>query len=338
MLRLRLTAADLARVRFAPRPAPLVELKLALMMLRRTDGDALFGRWRQGLRRSLPVTTRPLWDLVSAHLGPPFLDPVSTGLDEGLHAVRSTPPELVLAGVERVRADRGRAPAPWVRDLVGGEEQAWQLLCRALRDAYEVVLAPGWPTTAAWHRAEFARYALTAAEHGVAAALLSLGPGSRLQDGEWELPASYHREVRVAGRGLVVLPTFHWTAVPLVADLPGQPVLFVYPAGPGVPVGAAGPDGDALAAVLGTARARALRLLAEPLSTTLLARGLGLSLGSASAHASALRAAGLVASVRDGREVRHERTALGALLACAGPAGPAGPMTGPLVLPASGGA
>ncbi|SEL98561.1 ArsR/SmtB family transcription factor [Streptacidiphilus jiangxiensis] len=315
MLRLRLTADDLARTRFAPQPAPLVELKLSLMMLRRTDSDAFFGRWRRGLHRTLPATTRPLWDLVSGHLGPPFLDPVSTGLDEGLQEVRATPPELVRAGVERVRADRGIAPPPWVRGLLDGDERAWRLLCRALGDAYETVLARGWPTTATWHRAEFSRYALTSAEHGVAAALLALVPGSRFVEGAWECPATYRREVHAEGRGVILLPTFHWTAVPLVADLPGRPVLFVYPAGPGLPVSAAEPGGDTLAPVLGTTRARALRLLGEPLSTSTMARGLGISIGSASVHATALRAAGLVSSVRDGREVLHARTPLGSLLA-----------------------
>ncbi|MEY9873062.1 DNA-binding transcriptional ArsR family regulator [Streptacidiphilus sp. MAP12-33] len=315
MLRLHLTADDLARVRFAPQPAPLVELKLSLMMLRRNDGDALFGRWRRALRRDLPVTTRPLWDLVSGDLGPPFLDPVSTGLDEGLAELRATPPDLVRSGVERVHADRGGTPAPWVRGLVDGDERAWRLLCRALDDAYRTVLASGWSTTTARHRAEFARYALTAAEHGVAAALLTLVPGSRFQDGVWECPATYHREVRAEGRGVILLPTFHWTAVPLVADLPGRPVLFVHPAGPGIPVVPATPDGDTLAPVLGATRARALRLLGEPLSTSAVARGLGISIGSASVHATALRAAGLVSSVRDGREVLHARTPLGTLLA-----------------------
>ncbi|MEU6509463.1 hypothetical protein [Streptomyces sp. NPDC046942] len=70
MLRIELSAQDLARIQFAPQPAPLVELKLSLMMLRRPDSEQTFGRWRRGLRQRLPVTTRALWDLLSSSRGP----------------------------------------------------------------------------------------------------------------------------------------------------------------------------------------------------------------------------------------------------------------------------
>ncbi|MEZ0091900.1 winged helix-turn-helix domain-containing protein [Streptacidiphilus sp. EB129] len=320
MLRIQFSADDLARVRFAPQPAPLVELKLALMMLRRPDSAVLFGRWRRGMGRHLPSTTQPLWDLVSAYLGPAFIDPVSADLESGLDAVRAAPPALVRAGVDRIRAARGRTAAPWLGDLVDGDDQAWGRLGSALRDAYTTLLAPSWSTVADEHRAEFAGYALTAAAFGVAHTLPTLWPNSRLAEGVWELDAPYQRHVDLAGRGLLLLPTFHWTAVPLVADLHGlpgvahQPVLLVYPAGPGLPPRPATANGDTLTPVLGATRARALRLLAAPLSTTELAHCLGISLGSASTHVTALRGAGLVSTERDGRAVRHERTALGTLL------------------------
>ncbi len=54
-------------------------------------------------------------------------------------------------------------------------------------------------------------------------------------------------------------------------------------------------------------------LLAEPHSTTVLARRLGLSNVTASAHTAALRGAGLLTTARAGRAVLHRRTELGAL-------------------------
>ncbi|MGF1426177.1 winged helix-turn-helix domain-containing protein [Kitasatospora sp. LaBMicrA B282] len=314
MLRIELSADDLARIRFAAQPAPLVELKLSLMMLQRPDSAALFGRWRNGLWRLLPGSTRPLWDLVTPYRGPAFLDPVSIDLATGLEAVRAAPPALVRDGIERVWANRRETPPQWLRDLTENDSAAWQLLRRGLRDAYDTVLRPSWPEIGSLHQTEYLRYALTAAEHGVAAALTSLCPGSRLIDGTWELDAPYDRHLLAAGRGLILLPTFHWTGSPLLGTVPGEPALLVYPAGQGIPITPTPTDHDALAPVLGTTRARALRLLTDPLTTTELAHQLGISLGTASTHASALRDAGLITTVRDGRAVHHSRTPLGTAL------------------------
>jgi DNA-binding transcriptional ArsR family regulator len=303
---------DFARVSFSPFPAPLVELKVSLMMSRRRDSEVMFGRWRRRLRRSLPPTTAPLWDLLSPFAGPAFIDPVSRTLDEGLSAVRRAPPELVSEGVRQIYRLRPDPVPRWLGELIDGDEDSWLLLSRALRDAFTGALERPWSAIADMHRAEFARYALLAAESGVGAALTALIPGSELRSGTWRLPAPYRRQVRVDGRGLVLLPTFHWTAVPLCLDQPGQPVLVVYPAGPGAPVIEDGTD--ALPAVLGQTRARVLRLLAVEHTTTEVARLAGISMGSASGHTSALRHAGLISTARDGAAVLHRRTALGTLL------------------------
>ncbi|EMF02493.1 hypothetical protein J7W19_28910 [Streptomyces mobaraensis NBRC 13819 = DSM 40847] len=112
------------------------------------------------------------------------------------------------------------------------------------------------------------------------------------------------------------LPTFHWTGHPLVADLPDGPLGLTYPAGPGLPLDPAAAEGPAepLTAVLGRTRHDALLPLADEHTTTGLARRLGVGNATASAHAAALRGAGLVASARRGRAVLHRRTALGDLL------------------------
>lgn len=125
------------------------------------------------------------------------------------------------------------------------------------------------------------------------------------------------REVRLDGRGLVLLPTFHHPAGPLLQDRPGRPVVLTYPAGPGLPLAAGRPAApeEALTAVLGRTRLDALRLLAEPHTTTSLARALRVSNATASSHAAALRSAGMVTTTRTGRSVTHRRTALGALVA-----------------------
>src|ERR1700761_1277369 len=300
MIRVHFTGADFARTSVSPHPAPLVELKLSLMMLSRRDNDVFFGRWRRQLRASLPATTRPLWDLVSGYRGPAFIDPVSVTVAEGLDTVHATPPRRVRDDIERIYAHRPSPPPSWLRDLLRSDAEAWTTLRRALDDAYQTTLARTWPAVRDRHRTEFARYALTAAASGVSCALTTLVPGSQLDEpGIWQLTAPYERDIHLNGRGLVLLPTFHWTGMPLAAGLPAPPP---------------GPK-DPLPAVLGQTRSHVLRLLADEHTTTGIARLAGISPASASAHLNALRGAGLITTVRDGAAARHRRTSLGTLLA-----------------------
>jgi DNA-binding transcriptional ArsR family regulator len=67
---------------------------------------------------------------------------------------------------------------------------------------------------------------------------------------------------------------------------------------------------QALARVIGRTRAALLARLGAPRSTTDVARLVGITPGGASQHLGALRAAGLVASRREGREVLYVRTPL----------------------------
>ncbi|MEU0401225.1 helix-turn-helix domain-containing protein [Streptomyces sp. NPDC006197] len=314
MLRIHFTPEDYTRVRFAPRPSPVPELHAALMMLGAPHEELLFGRWRGRLLRALPRAAEPLADLVPGGTAPYFLDVLGETREEGLALIREAArPEFVRSELERVYAGQRAVPPPWVRGLHDGEEGAWRVLERAQRAAYETVLAPVWGRVQDLHRGEFTRHALTVAERGLGAALTALAPG--LRDGVWEWPGA-PREVRLAGRGLVLLPTFHWRGGPLVQDLPGRPAVLAYPAGGGLPLAPSGAsDGsEALAGVLGRTRAELLRLLTEPRTTTELARCLGVSNATASEHAAALRAAELLTTTRTGRSVHHTPTPLGELL------------------------
>ncbi|MEU7204428.1 winged helix-turn-helix domain-containing protein [Streptomyces sp. NPDC045470] len=317
MIRIHFTAADFARVRFAPRPAPLQEMNTAFLKLACGDDPLLFGHWRQRLLRSLPRTTLPLRDLVPAGQAPSFLDVFSDSLTEGLDSVRATRQDLIRSELRRVYEGSGSPPPPWLRDLYRGDSDARSFLRRAQQAAFETALRPVWPLVQDLHRDEFTRHALTAAEHGTATALTRLVGTSRLNGTTWELPAPATRNITLNGRGVLLLPTFHWTGHPLLGDHPDQPVTVTYPAGPGLPLTPTGTTDPtaALSAVLGRTRATILTLLTEPHSTSALARRLGLSNPTASAHTAALRAAGLLTTTRAGRSVLHRRTEVGALLA-----------------------
>ncbi|MFI6104994.1 ArsR/SmtB family transcription factor [Streptomyces sp. NPDC051310] len=322
MIRIHLTADDFARVRFPARPAPLQELNAAFMQLFRPGGDLLLGHWRQRLLRSLPAAAAPLADLVPAAVAPRFLDVLGDGLEDALDGVRAAPPAFVRSELERAYAHHAAPAPPWVRGLHRGDTDAWQRLRRAQSAAFGTVLGPVWEVVRDLHRAEFTRHAVTVAEHGVGAALTELVPGSRLRGGVWEWEAAGEaapgdQDIALNGRGLVLLPTFHWTGRPLLAEPPGGPLGVTYPAGTGPPPTPYGPGGthEALAGVLGRTRLDILLLLAEQHTTGGLARRLRVSDATVSAHTAALRAAGLITTVRAGKSVLHERTALGGLLA-----------------------
>nr|WP_206324533.1 MULTISPECIES: winged helix-turn-helix domain-containing protein [unclassified Streptomyces] len=314
-------------MRFAPRPSPVPELHAALLMLGAPHEGLLFGRWRARTARALPAGAEPLADLVPAGSAPVFLDVLGETRQEGFAAMQATAPELVRSELERVYAGHG-GPAPaWVRSLHAGGPEGWRTLAGAQRAAYETVLAPVWGLVQDLHRAEFARHALALAEDGPAAALTALAPGSVVEGGVWTWPAgSGGGDVRLGGRGLVLLPTFHWRGGPLVQDRPDQPdrpVVLAYPAGPGLPPVPEAPGGpeEPLAGVLGTTRAALLRALPTPRTTTELARTLGVSAATVSGHTTALRTAGLLTTTRTGRSVHHTRTAITELLLRHDPSG-----------------
>lgn len=322
MLRIHLTAADLAQARIAPRPVPLQELHSALLMLTRPRADTLlFARWRQQARAALPAASLPLGDLAPAGIAPAFLDSLAGTLQDAAAQMRATPAEHVAAELERAYAPLRSAARPpaWLRGLHRGESSAWRILAGAQRAAFTAVLDPVWPVVQDLHRQEVARYALAAAEQGVGAALSGLLPGARFRGSVWDLPSPLTGELRLRGRGLILLPTFQRTGGVLLADIPGQPLGISYPAGPGLPLTPAGADPrQALAEVLGHTRLQLLQLVtaasehdstpATALTTSALARRLGVSAATVSAQTAALRAAGLITTTRQGRSVRHDPT------------------------------
>jgi DNA-binding transcriptional ArsR family regulator len=119
--------------------------------------------------------------------------------------------------------------------------------------------------------------------------------------------------------GLVLVPSvFVWPSVMTVSS--GDVPQLAYPArGVATLWERSSRSADALGAVIGRGRARLLAELGAPLSTTELARRTGISPGGVSQHLSALRAAGLVTTHRQGRAVLNSRTTVAdALLTASG--------------------
>jgi DNA-binding transcriptional ArsR family regulator len=162
---------------------------------------------------------------------------------------------------------------------------------------------------------------------GVDQLLSTLSPAIR-----WDPPvltADYLRErdLHLNGRDITLVPSSFCQRNPVSLIDPDLPPVLVcsLTGSPGHvgrsldavdTAGASGPVvPEGLAALLGHSRALALLALRHPCSTTELARRVGVSAGTASRHATALRAAGLVTSTRHGSVMLHHVTHLGRKLA-----------------------
>jgi DNA-binding transcriptional ArsR family regulator len=310
MIRIHFTAEDLARTRFLPEPAPLMELKLALVALRRRDAVPRFSRWRRSALTRFPESARPLWELAAGFSGAVSTTAVCGDLDEALDVVRGLSRDQGRQEASQwFGAGAGAVPS-WLRDVAEGNRDAEQCLIRAFYSAYAAILRPWWPAILAGHHTELARHGQLLARQGTVGMLTNLVPGAHWHDARLEIDTPRQREIRLRGRGLALVPTAFWAGTPLLAGAPDQPVLLVYPSHTPTLLQVE-PGRDPLAGVLGPTRAAVLRLLSRPTVTKDIARRLGISPASASEHATALRAARLIISHRDGKAVLHHATALG---------------------------
>jgi DNA-binding transcriptional ArsR family regulator len=306
MIRLRLGVDDVARTRFAA-PGPSCELSVSAQVIQQATSPFRRLCATRGVR--LPASANRLLELVPAHGNvPDFLAPEgANGLEEALDLIMSTPDELIGDDVATLP---DRSASAWMLDLADGRVSARKELASSLRDYHDQVLDVVWPAIEHALETDLRFRTWQLATKGVAATVDSLHSGIRWRDGVVELDGPLDADVELSGRGLQLMPSL-WTR-PGFTMRWTQPTL-VYPVGrfAWVAPTATRSDRDPLAPVLGTTRARVLRALADGHTTSGLARELGISLASASAHAAVLRDAGLVISRRQGQSVRHTLTSLG---------------------------
>jgi len=322
-LELRLDTSDVLGLRFAR--SPLWETMEALRTLLEPQRQAYHLSWLRAVDRGAVAAAvdvlRPLVPRPGQQ--PDFLIPIPTGptttADDDLGAVAATPLDMVehelrqaahaprasaavRAGVAALLAD----PAASLARIVDAQRTCWVHLVRPFWSEIDDLLA-----------ADIAHRAAVLAEAGLAEVLDNLSPQVTWADGVLHLTSTHHGSATdLRGRGLVVMPSvFGWPTAVAVTDPPWQPTI-VYPARGVGTLWPPGPrhDPGALGDLLGASRAALLAGLDDEASTSLLARRLGLGLPTTSVHLRVLRTAGLVASRRDGREVRHRRTALGTAL------------------------
>jgi DNA-binding transcriptional ArsR family regulator len=304
--------ADLARTTFGA-ATPYCELAVSVQVLQQPASP--FRRLWRGRRTPIPAQARRLQELIPAHGSvPTFLAPENSScLDEALEAVLSTPADRMRS--ELAEMSWTSTPSPWVSDLAYGRRDALKDLAAAMRAYHDHVLAPLWPSIQQVVSAELTARAWHLAVHGAEATLNSLHPQISWREGVLEVRAPGDLEIDLAGRGLRLMPSI-WTRSAVPVSWRHPTLVFPIHATSWAQLPADG-NRDRLASVLGSTRARVLHALTTGQSTTELAHAVSISPASASAHATALRGAGLVTTQRDGQAVRHMLTELGRAIVAA---------------------
>ena len=284
----------------APRLAPVTQHWL------RSCGNGLDAQDVASLRAMLSMGVRP---------GTPRI--LSPAPDVDHEPIERLLVRLSSMSGDELRADvvdawSGRPAAGTVRLL--DDPQAPRLLAASIERYWQAAIAPFWPRMLEVLDAEVRRRAIIAARHGALSAL-----------------SDVHSSISVH-RSTVHMTDCGTTVTGPVDELVLFPSIFVWPRpvvsqpAPGVVTlqfGARGlgtvfdpPDhaDDAVDGLLGDGRAAVLRLVAEPFTTTALARVMGRSAGTTSRHLTILRDAGLVSARREGRRVLYRQTPLGRAL------------------------
>jgi biotin operon repressor len=316
MVAIGLSAPAVARIRIGV--SCLWEVLASVRILRDRGVPALHRNWAERVR----LEHGPLWHLIAPSGGysPDFLTPPPTGLtadlDRDLAGLRTTPPEAVRAHLDLMPGGRPAA----LNDLYADPRTGLDRLADEIAAYWRIAIAPYWPRMQALLESEVQRRARRLAEDGSAAILNDLHPAVTWADGRLEVdqPHCVAPDVPNAA-GLVLVPSvFVWPSVMTVSS--GDVPQLAYPArGVATLWERSSRSPDALGAVIGRGRARLLAELGAPLSTTELARRTGISPGGVSQHLSALRAAGLVTTHRQGRAVLNSRTTVAdALLTASG--------------------
>jgi len=317
VFRIYFTPEDIGRVRIAGSPDPLWETVFSVFRLRRPGPAPVFGRWRRhALRASRPADLELLLPLVQGGYYPDFLTPVEglKGLPTGLEALLSTP-------VSRLRTDMGRLarlgrPTPaWMRSLAEGDRATLERLAAAIRSHHDAVVAPIWPEAMAAVEADRARRGRVLLEQGAEGLLRGFRPAMRWLPPVLEVDAPFEQELRLEGRGLLLVPAYlSWGSPDLLRDTTLPPVL-VYPVEHDLTLQSGPRAADArLTALIGQTRTSVLESIGDGRTTSELARRVGVSVASASQHAAVLREARLIHSTRAGRAVLHTLTPLGSAL------------------------
>lgn len=325
MLRIHFTREDLARTYVADAPHPMWEIVLSLHALTAPHPGGAYVTWRAGaaerLRRSGlagEVRHRLLPLAPEKEYFPDFLTPASAsfGVTESIEAVLATPRPRIRHELTLLAG--GTGTPDWAWRLADRDPRPRTELGRLLGRYFQRALAPHWAVIR--ERVAVDRAARTRAlrTSGVTGLLDGLGGGIRWRPPVLEVDRRVgDRDLRLAGRGLVLIPSCFCRRFPVPLADPELPPTLIYPVrpAPGWLTGTGDHDDDPnLDRLLGPTRAAVLRATLTAPNTSEIARRLQVSPATVSQHATILRESGLIASHRDANNMLHVATPLGLAL------------------------
>ncbi|BCJ39746.1 transcriptional regulator [Actinoplanes ianthinogenes] len=317
----RLDPADVSAVRFGISPG--YELVHAVRVVLRPQVAPLHWGWFRTLRDEPASEAFRLLAMISGVDGylPDFLTSAPSGdmtPEDELDRLRRVPDDLLRSDLDKMVLRSSGARQQAIRELIANPARARAAIADAWQEVWSTLLAPVWPQMLRLLRADIAVRARRISDAGLAEMAATLHASVTWLDHavRVELP-HYANTIDCGGTGLVLVPSVMATHRCFVLDeAPTQPTVF-YPAH-GISETWHRPVSDtlgALTALLGSARARLVVELQQPLSTSECAELTGLAASTASHHLTVLRDAGLVDSRRAGTRVLHTRTPLGEALA-----------------------
>ncbi|MCW3839813.1 winged helix-turn-helix domain-containing protein [Micromonospora yasonensis] len=322
MLKIIFSSEDILRTRVASAADSVWELVLSLHLLQGRGREPLLLEWRRTVARALRTESDAEQFRLLFALNPPrgyfpdFLTPYASrdGFEAGLAAVRGTPIGMLRRDLTLL-AEENLLPAP-ADALARGEPEVLRHLTDSMARYRALAVAPYWSRIQAAVEADRGRRARAMLDGGPEGLLASLRPSMRWADGILEvLDYPDTRELRLDGRGLLLVPSFFCARTPVALLDPTLPPVLVYPVDRlgGLATTRRPDDGDrdALAALLGRTRAAVLAAADNGCTTGEMARRLSISAAAASQHTSVLRNAGLLVSHRDRNTVLHTLTPLG---------------------------
>lgn len=292
MLRIRFTVADLAKTTVAADVDPVVEALFAVELLNRNGGGIQFHAWRDHASRSVDQRGRAFVNVA--------------------RNVRPVPDMLAMLDYFAAEA--------------GGSDRLERLRRRnvfgSLESFVKAVVEPFWPRICAHIDADVGARGRMISGGGIELLLETLQPNARWSDSVLSVPRQHDDEIRLGGRGLVLVPSLFLFDRPCtVLDVGGddRPLRLAFPVPidtvAAVSMWATTLTSDAsLDALVGRTRAAIIRNLTEECSTTELGRRNGISAAAASQHATVLRGAGLITTNRWLNTALHKLTPLGSAL------------------------